>query len=172
MVRMLGGILILSGSVGLGMWYRARFIESIRVKQILVEILERLMSEVRYGNTALPECCKRLGEQMEDPYGKGFREIACIYREAGQVSFAGVFVQVMGQCLAGLPLKKEERDIFLEAFRQGGFQDKEMQLKCFERSRDRLLTCIRSEEKTLPGKCRMALSLGGMSGLIMIIVLL
>lgn len=171
-MRILGGILIMGGSVGLGLWYRARFIGGVRAKRILVRILELLMSEIRYGKAAMPECCEKLAGQMEEPYKNGFREVVRLYREGGQDSFVRAFCEAMGKCLGELPLKKEDREIFFEPFRTQGFQDGEMQLKCLEQSRDRLLNSIRLEEKELPGKCKMAVSLGGMSGLVMLIILL
>ena len=130
------------------------------------------MSEIIYAKSAMPECCEKLAQRLEEPYGSGFRETIRRYREGGQDSFAEAFCGGMGTCLVELPLKKEDREVFLEPFRNRGFQDGQMQLKCLEQSRDQLINSISLEEKELPGKCKMAVSLGGMSGLVMLILLL
>ena len=49
MLRLLGGGMILTGCLGLGVWYRQQFILRLKAIRIMVEILEILMSEIGYG---------------------------------------------------------------------------------------------------------------------------
>jgi len=49
----------------------------VRIRCIMFpsEILEMMMSEIRYGKTTLPECCRRIGERQPDPFGSTFLQI-------------------------------------------------------------------------------------------------
>lgn len=138
----------------------------------LVSILEMLMSEIRYGKATLPESCARLAERMEEPYSGYLGEI---YRElAGRRSgnFQELFCLRMEECMKRLPLKKEDREIFLQPFRGQGFQDCSMQLVNLEQGLLQLSDSIRQQEQEQREKCRMAVSLGAMSGLLLVIILL
>lgn len=150
-----------------------------------MKILELFRSEIRYGKSTMAECCKNLSVHMEDPYRKALQETYRIYQEYqmgiyqnvrkldnGQSAFQSVFCAEMERCLLELPLSPEDREAFLEPFRTGGFQDGEMQLKCLEQGLERLRGCMETAEEELPGKCRLAVGLGGMGGLLLLIILL
>jgi stage III sporulation protein AB len=133
-------------------------------------ILEMLMSEIRYGKAALPECCRHLAGRFPEPYQSCFERI---WREIGEsgAAFQDVFCRDMELCLLELPLKKEDRDIFLQPFRKAGFQDGEMQLNHLKQSLEQLVDCIEILEREQREKCRMAVGLGAMSGLLLLIIL-
>ena len=164
--------MIVGGCLGLGLWYREQFIGRINTLRTLAMILEMLMSEIRYGKTALPECCLNLSARLEEPYS------LCLYnifKEAGGEngdSFCGIFDRNMEECLKNQPLKKEEREIFMQPFRGQGFQDGAMQLKNMEQALVRISDGITLLEKERKERCNMAVGLGAMSGLLLIIILL
>lgn len=138
----------------------------------LVCILEMLMSEIRYGKSTLPESCGRLSERMEEPYssclGGICRELSG--REGG--TFQELFCLRMEACMRELPLKKEDRDIFLQPFRGQGFRDSSMQLTNLEQGLLQLEDSIRQQEQEQREKCHMAVGLGAMSGLLLVVILL
>lgn len=138
----------------------------------LVSILELFMSEIRYGKATLPESCARLADRMEEPYS-GY--LGAIYRElsgGGGGTFQELFCLRMEECMKKLPLKKEDRELFLQPFRGQGFQDGSMQLVNLEQGLLQLSDSIRQQEQEQREKCRMAVGLGAMSGLLLVIILL
>jgi stage III sporulation protein AB len=133
-------------------------------------ILEMLMSEIRYGKTALPECCRQVAGRLAEPYKSCMERV---WRELGEssASFQEVFCREMESCLKELPLQKQDREMFLAPFREGGFQDGEMQLKSLNQGLRQLADSIEMQEREQREKCRMAVGLGAMSGLLLLIIL-
>lgn len=74
--------------------------------------------------------------------------------------------------MKGLPLKEEDREVFLQPFHGQGFQDGAMQLKSLEQVLSQLSGSLEGQERERREKCRMAVGLGAMSGLLILIVLL
>ncbi|MCM1100241.1 MAG: stage III sporulation protein AB [Clostridium sp.] len=164
--------MILGGCLGLGLWYREQFVGRIRAMRVLASVLEMFMSEIRYGKATFPESCRHLAERLDEPYS------SCLSRvseeaERGRIpSFQEIFCGEMEICMRKLPLKREDCDIFLGPFRGQGFRDGEMQLKSLEQGLMQLEESIRTQEREQREKCRMAVGLGAMSGLLLLIVLL
>lgn len=172
MLRLMGGVMIVSGCFGMGMWYRQQFIRRLEVLRVLVGILEMLMGEIQYGKTTLPECCKRVGERQAEPYKSALLHIFQVMGENTGESFPKVFGENMEACLKDVPIAKEDREHFL-AFAAGeSFEDGRMQLRAIERSRELLGLSVAKMEKENAEKCRMAVGLGAMSGLLLVIILL
>ena len=67
--------MIIAGCLGLGLWYKQQFILRLKYIRNLQGILEMMMSEIRYGKTTLPECCRRIGERQPEPFGSTFKEV-------------------------------------------------------------------------------------------------
>lgn len=170
-MRLVGAMLIISGCTGLGLWYREQLLGRIKVLRAMTGILEMLMSEIRYGKATLPECCRELISRVEEPFQGAFGQI---YEEAcreERTSFQAIFEEKMQQALEGLPLKKEDREVFLAPFCGQGFMDGQMQLRSIEQSLVQLKDTIRIQSEDQREKCRMAVGLGVMSGLLLIIVM-
>lgn len=131
-----------------------------------------LMSEIRYGKTPLPECCKRIGERQPDPFGEAFLQIYHYMQENPGESFNGVFCETMENCLQKLPVTKQDKEDFL-AFAAGqSYEDGCMQLRTIECSKELLEATVQRLEKENTEKCRMAVGLGAMSGLLLVVILL
>lgn len=134
-------------------------------------MLEMFISEIRYGKSTLPECCRELATRLEEPY-KGALEQACQeFHSMVGVSFYEIFVRKMEQVLGMLPLKDEDRESFLTPFRHQGFQDGQMQIKSLEQGLLQLSDVIQIQKEEQREKSRMAVGLGVMSGLLLIIIM-
>jgi len=172
MTQLLGCILIACGCTGLGVWYRQQFELRLKHLRILNQILEMLMSEIRYSKATLPECCKRLAPRLEEPYKQSFLNIFETMKENTGEGFGQVFKKDMELCLGGIPLQKEEKELFLNAVSESGFEDGKMQLRNIEQHNELLKNIIEKQDKETAEKSRMAMCLGAMSGLLLIIILL
>lgn len=120
----------------------------------------------------MPECCRVLAERVDEPYRTGLRNVYENYKQGEQTGFPGVFCERMEACLQELPLKKEDKELFFRPFKEQGFRDGTMQLKCFEQGLAGIYSGIDRLEKELRGKCNMAVGLGALSGLLVLIILL
>ncbi len=172
MLRLAGAICIVAGSTGVGFWYRRRLHEALWHLRYLRGLLELFLSEVRYGKATLPECCKKISEKAEAPYGEA---LDAIYRESERhtgESFFEIWSARMGQALAQLPITGEERALFLDFPKCTGHTDRQMQLKTIEQHRDLLSGAIKVREDNLERQGRLAAGLGMMSGLLLTVLLL
>lgn len=170
MIRILGGCMIFSGCLGLGLWYRHQFGSRIKALRGLEHILELLASQVRYGRAALPECCSHIAAGLPPDFQKAFLEVGRRMEENTGASFGEVFGEEMEKVLDILPLTEEDREHFLSFASRTGYSDSQMQLREIEQSAELLRDTRKSLEKENAEKCRMAVGLGAMGGMLLILV--
>lgn len=171
MLKLTGACMILTGCFGLGFWYKRQFTGRVKALRAMCDVLSLLCSEIRYGRGTLPECCEHVAERLPGPCGAAFRMIADRMRENTGESFAQVFRECTEAPLKEMPLKEEDREEFLRFVSAGTFGDGQMQLNLIEQSREQLEIRAAALERENAGKCRMAVGLGAMGGLMIILVL-
>lgn len=170
-MKAIGAAMIFAGCLGLGLWYRGQLTGRVRALRLLKSILELLSGEVRYGRATLPECCRHGAEQMPEPFAGAMRAVDLKMRENRGDTFAEVFRECMREPLEALPLKAQDREDFLQFASRSGFVDEQMQLRVMERSGELLAGTVERLERENAEKCRMAVGLGAMGGLLLILVL-
>lgn len=131
-----------------------------------------LISEIRYGRATLPECCNDISKHLKEPYRSCFSRIYQRMRENTGLKFGQVFREELQACLTDLPLKAEDKECFASLFDNNGFGDERMQIRTIEQNKELLQQKINLLERENAEKCRMAVGLGAMSGLLLVIVLL
>lgn len=171
MLKVAGSCMILAGCLGMGLWYKGQFTGRIKALRLLQTILELLCSEIRYGRGTLPECCGRVAARIAQPCGDAFRQIAERMKENGGESFEEIFREYMKEPLREMPLADEDREEFLRFVPGSGFMDGQMQIRMIEVSREQLEERAKKLERESAEKCRMAVGLGAMSGLMLILIL-
>ena len=163
--------MVFADCLGLGLWYRGQLTGRVRALRLLKSILELLSSEIRYGRATLPECCKHVASDLPAPFCDALREVDERMRKNDGDTFAAVFCECMRKPLEELPLRREDRENFLGFTSEGGFPDGQMQLRTLERSLELLADTAERLQKENVEKCRMAVGLGAMGGLLLILVL-
>lgn len=172
---MLKGIaccMILTGSLGMGLWYRNEFTGRIRTIRMLRTILVLLAGEIRYGRDTLSECCGHIAGRLQGECRSAFQQVAEKMRQNSGESFERVFRDCVEPVLKGLPLKQEDIDEFFRFVGAYGFADSSLQLRLLEQSREQLEERAELLSSGIGERCRMAVSLGAMGGLLIILVLL
>ncbi len=172
MLRILGGIMIMGGSLGLGLWYREQFLGRLRALYRLRDILEALISEIRFGKATLPECCLHVGKKQPEPYRSAFLEIYARMSLNTGAAFEKVFGECMAEALGSLPVTEEDKTSFLAYLCREGAGDGALQLCNLEQGRGQLERTLSGLEGERAQKCRMSLGLGALGGLLLLIVLL
>lgn len=171
MLKGLGCCMIFGGCLGLGMWYRSQLNGRLKALYSLQNILELLSGEVRYGRDTLPECCGHISRYLDPPFDGAFRKIGSRMEENTGMSFGEVFREEMDGILKELPLREQDRDNFLKFTQQTGFADSQMQLRSLEQGMEQLAAAQEHLARENEEKCRMAVGLGAMGGLLLILVL-
>lgn len=131
-----------------------------------------MIGEIRYGKATLPEICLHISKHLPMPYSRTMEKIhERMSVNKGEI-FSEVFREEMGECLKSTPLTGEDKDLFLSLFAEHGFQDETMQIRMIEQNRELLGQSVECLEREKREKCRMAVGLGAMSGLLLLIVLM
>ena len=171
MLKGAGCIMILAGCFGMGLLYREKMNGRIRALQQLMDILELFESEVRYGRSVLPECCRRVGGQIGGAMGETLVYVSERVQENDGASFGEIFSENVGNVLKELPLKAEDRAAFFQFISPNGFMDGQMQQRAIEQCRERLGRTKEKLEQENAEKSRIVVGLGAMSGLLLILIL-
>ncbi len=172
MQKIMGFVMIFAGCSGLGAWYSLQFRKQLTNLQDMCRILELLLGQIRFGRCTLPECCLQLTERVGEPYRSSFLaiyEAACLNR--GE-SFGQLCETQLRQDLQKLVVDKEDRELFMSCFSKCGFEEDRMQLRIIEQTKEELEERLHRLSQENTSKCRLALSLGTMSGLLLIILFL
>lgn len=172
MLRIVGAVCIILGSTGIGFWYRQRLYAAIGHLRSMKQILEFFMSEIRYGKATLPECCKKAGERMEEPYRGALLEIYEKMEAYDGSSFSEKWISCMTAALADVPITQKEKEIFLGFSAGSRISDNHMQLQAAAGYRDMLESSIKSREEEVQKQGRMAAGLGIMGGLLLTVILI
>ena len=133
---------------------------------------DMLIGEIRYGKSTLPECCLQVAQHLPQPYRNSLKTVYDRMAENTGEAFDSVFRAEMEKCLVQLPLKREDKTLITTLFSEKGFEENVMQIHTIERNRERLEQVICSVEAEHAQKCRMAVGLGVMGGLLVTIILL
>ncbi len=169
--KILGYLLILVGCSGIGLWYSVRMQQKVWHLREMIRILDMVVSEIDYGRSTLPECCAWIKEKTTHPYQNIFRKmLESTELENGQ-HFGDVSERIMHQELKNFPLG-EEKDIFIRCFSDVGYADEWLQRRSMERGRAQLSELLDTEEEDLKKRSKLAVSLGTMSGILLVLILL
>lgn len=172
MQKIVGFIMILSGCCGLGLWYSSQFKKQVETLKDFCRILELFLGQIRFGRCTLQEGMFRITERVKEPYQQVFTDI---YREICEnhgESFGSICGRYLEEGLKRLPCRKQEKDIFIKCFAAEGFEEDTMQLRMIERTKEELEEILRETAAGNESRCRLALSLGAMSGLLLVILFL
>jgi len=161
----------MGGCLGMGLWYKQYFMGRQEALHYLQRILEMLISEIRYGKATLPECCRQIAGRLPQPYNSCLEHIYKRMSENTGIMFAQVFREEMERCMKELPLVQADKKCFLDLFGENGFEDERMQIRSIEQCKELLESVSQRLERENAEKCRMAVGLGVMSGLLLVIIL-
>lgn len=170
-MRLAGAVMIFTGCLGMGLLYRERLQGRIRALQKLEYVLELLNSEIRYGRSTLPECCLRVGEQLDDSFGRALISVWQESQEKDGISFPQLFTENMERVMREMPLTDTDRTTFLQFIPPQGFADGQMQQRAAQVCGQRLEKTKEGLERDSREKSRIVVGLGAMGGLLLILIL-
>jgi len=169
--KILGYLFILAGSSGIGLWYSVRMQQKVWHLREMIRILDMVVSEIGYGRSTLPECCAWIKEKTTQPYQNIFQKMLDNTELENGQHFGAISKKIMLQEMKSLPLG-EEKDIFIRCFTDVGYADEWLQRRSMERGRTQLGELLQAEEEDLKKKSKLAVSLGTMSGILLVLILL
>lgn len=173
MLRLAGFSMIGASCCGLGIWYARELRRRLEHLHAMNRMIELLVSLLQYGKSTLPECCRQLAVQAEEPYRQAFARVYRKVTEDRGESFAQVYREIMGETLRGVgALKEQDRQLFLQCVLEQGCGDGETGIRLIRRQQELLRERIARLETENREKSRMAVGLGTLGGILLIIILL
>lgn len=110
-------------------------------------------------------------KQLPEPFKSCFERLNAKLQEADGESCGKIFRTVLWEGMQELPLQQADKEAFLQFIPESGYMDGQMQLLSIQRSRALLEAAIEKLEKENGEKCRLALGLGAMSGMLLVLIL-
>jgi len=136
------------------------------------EIFRLFQSEISYSKAAFPEVCLAVSDRVIEPYKTAMKEIYGQVIEKSGTQFPEIWKVTMESCLKDIPVRKEEREIFLEFGNRIGFIDWETQAGMLEKSRTQLEALYVQLKKEMENKEKVITGMGVLGGLMLVIILI
>ena len=111
------------------------------------------------------------GKKLYSLYWEGLNTTKPNYKEGFIVKGEEV-ATFLEEKLEILGLNEREKEEFIACFGNEGFEEDGMQIQSILRGKQELETAMQELDKTLTSRCRLAISLGTMSGLLLVVLFL
>ncbi len=172
MVRLVGAIAILTGSVGIGWSMANEAREEIRHLEEILQMTGFLSGEISCYNALLCDGAENASHHLQSPYSDFLRKVSDeINRKSGEC-FSDIWSRMTDESFLTCIWKKEEWESFRKLGEHLGYLNQTMQISMIDQYRTELEERIRKKRKSLDGKIKLYNSLGLMGGLFLIILLL
>ena len=99
MLRLVGVLLLMAGSIGLGWSIKEKWKASLEVLYQMRQIFEMLQNEIAYSRASLPEACGRIGGRVEEPYRGAFISIRHEMLANRGLPFFTIWKEEMEECM-------------------------------------------------------------------------
>jgi len=172
MYKLIGILCILAGCTGWGSAKTGQEKERVRHLRTLFHILGQMRSEISYGKHTLPEICLLLAELNDGCYHVCFTRIYELTKEENGGNFPKVWEAEIQACLAGLPLREDERETVAELPKTLNFQEERGQSGRIGQAEAFLEGRYRQAEESYENRSKMIRSVSILTGLLLSILLL
>jgi len=169
--KVIGYFMIIAGCNGLGLCYSLQMRKRMVDIREMIHILDIVKSEMEYNHSTIPECCEFLARKAESSFGALFQKICDEFQRESGAGLDKICERILQEGLSEKTLK-EAKDLFIQCFSDIGYSDMWLQYRNMERNRQQLQEILSTEENELKAKSKLAVSLGTMSGLLIVLILL
>ncbi len=172
MLQIAGAVLILSATLWIGTYYAAK--EKYRLQEL--EELERavllLEGQIQYLSAPLPEVLENIGWKAEGVIGEAFRQAAERMQNRDGNSAEVIWTEVWREKKSSLFFLSEDMGAVLLFGKALGYLDKEQQENNIQLLLRYIRTALEQGRKRLDKNGRLYYGMGGLSGLLIIVMLL
>lgn len=164
-MRILGAILVVAASAGLGFSYSFRLGSRLEQLRQLQRMTVLLKGEISYGCASLPEALALAGRKLSEPLDGFLKRLADRLRECPDKSFQQIFQEEALASLGSSALTAKDKESLMQMGAFLGHLDKDMQLRTLDLYLQELDKEIQDAKEGVPGKQKLCRSLGIMGGL-------
>lgn len=170
MQKIIGSILILIASTGIGVLKGMDLKKHLKELQSLKQIFLMLRSEIKCTKTPLGEAFSHIGRRMEGIYGRWLLSVARQAEEKSEKSFWELWNRSVEESFTETKLKKAEVEQLKAFGRNIGCLDEELQIGMIELYLEQLDMEIQQSRESLEIKKRLYHCLGVMGGIFLVII--
>lgn len=171
-IKILGCVLILASSAGMGMYFSGELKGRIRDLKELRRIITLLRGDIRYANSPLPEAVQALSVRHDGRYKKFLQTAAERLNEYEGVTFNDIWKEAANKGLENTSLSKKDLMNLTQFGENMGYLDKEMQLNTIDLYLSQIEEEIKELSKNVREKTYMYNTLGILGGIFLTIIML
>lgn len=129
MLKLFGAVLILFAGTAIGFVQAGSYINRSKQLRMLIYALQRLETEINYGQTPLPAALQKSSEGISQPINRIFTDAALMLEEPRELSMQEAWQQAIDRVWGSTALKEREKDVLLRMGTVLGMSDAEDQQK-------------------------------------------
>lgn len=169
--KILGCILVITSSTGIGMYFSSELKNRIADLKDLRKLMFLLRGDIRYANTPLPEAVQALSIRHDGKYKKFLSEIADKLHELGGISFCSIWKQAITDELNNTSLSKKDLSGLGQLGENLGYLDKDMQINTLDLYISQIEEEIKELSRNVKEKSYLYNSLGVMGGIFITLIM-
>lgn len=171
-MKWFGAILVLTACTGFGLAFADYQKRRLKAVQMLKKAIVLLRGQILYANAPVAEALRETGSRVEEKTGAFFQAVSDRLEEGDGVSLREIWEEELGKVQENWSLEKTELEDFRQFGGELGYLDLSMQEKTLNLYLERLEMTEHVLQAGLEAKVRLAASLGVLSGIFLVIVLI
>ena len=171
MLKILGSVLVLACSAGLGAAGSLDLKRHCMELRLLKQAVYMLRGEIKYSKAPLPEAFAALAERIPGPFSEFFARLAEEMSRPGGKNLDVLWKEEIGHSLRQSSLKRDEKEKLGQLGEGLGYLDLEMQLSTIELYLEQLEEDIALSQEEIRTKQKLYQSLGVAGGIFLVILL-
>lgn len=168
-MRILGGIIFLLGTVGMGLFQSLSYDKEISALKQGADMMRYLISQIEIENASLPESICKVSFRMDGFIGEVLQNI----RERNNKNDGKPLFEIWQEEMTGLEehFTQKDMELLIHMFDETGFYDTKTQLQRLKMNLEIFSEEIQAREAQRESRCRLYQSMGLMVGIFVIILL-
>lgn len=129
MIKLLGAVLILFAGTAIGFVQASGYVNRSKQLRHMIHALQRLETEIDYGQTALPDALVKCSDGIEAPVSTIFTKTAQLLSAEQELSMSEAWQQAIDEVWGATALRASEKEALLRMGSVLGMSASEDQLK-------------------------------------------
>jgi len=171
MIKLTGALLVLFAGTAFGFFQAAKYVQRSKQLRILIHALQRLETEINYGQTPLPDAFNRTSQMTEQPIAILFEQTAKLLENEEELALHEAWLQAVEYCWGYTALKSREKEVLLRMGTVLGMSDSDDQRKHLQLAQLQLKSeeeGAREEQQKYEGMWK---SLGALGAVLIVILM-
>lgn len=172
LIRVLGIVIVLLASCGLGFRMSYELIYRIEDLQQIKRVMVMLRGEIKYANAPLTEALYSIASRVPAPWKELLKEMTETMEACDGNTFASIFESMQKKYLGGTSLLPKDRKRLTDFGANLGYLDKEMQLASIDLYLEELEAQIKEAGDKVEKNSRLYRVMGMAVGVLILLIIL